>query len=217
MQSLILDKEQNDFSFVIFLPIFVGYSLTSVVYHSKEAIKSKKNEGALWLKERSAYLSFKETKKLNQLPSSPETTDDNYYVKQPARLVINWYNVWAIFIRSFFSLGGLFLHMTVLHTAERAKINFSIILNLYSLTPFLTAILFYIVFKERLTKLHVAGMFLIFGCIAITSESNCQRIQEPGEISIMVPICCALTATCFFTLTNFMSRYFTWKGTLTSQ
>ena len=111
--------------------------------------------------------------------------------------------------------------MAVLHTADLAKINFSIILNLYSLTPFLTAILFFIVFKEKLNKLHILGMIMIFSCIVVTSESNSYgkgNIDRKDDgLNIMIPICCALIATTAFTVTNFSSRYFTYKGTLSSQ
>ena len=62
-----------------------------------------------------------------------------------------------------------------MHTAELAHVNFSLIMNLYSLTPFITAILFYAVFKERLNKMHILGMIFIFGCILITSESNVEK------------------------------------------
>jgi drug/metabolite transporter (DMT)-like permease len=65
--------------------------------------------------------------------------------------------------------------MLVLRTAELAGINFSLILNLYSLTPFLTAILFYLVFKERLAKAHILGMIFIFGCVVVTGESNSEQ------------------------------------------
>lgn len=78
----------------------------------------------------------------------------------------------AVALRSLTSIIGLFVHMSVMRTAELAGVNFSLVLNLYSLTPFLTAILFYAVFKEKLAKAHILGMLFIFGCVVVTGESN---------------------------------------------
>jgi drug/metabolite transporter (DMT)-like permease len=80
--------------------------------------------------------------------------------------------MFAVTFRSLMSLIGLFVHMSVLRTAELAGVNFSLILNLYSLTPFLTAVLFYAVFKEKLSRVHLLGMVFIFSCVVVTGESN---------------------------------------------
>ena len=72
------------------------------------------------------------------------------------------------------SLMGLFVHMSVLRTAELAGVNVSLVLNLYSLTPFLTALLFFAVFREKLAKVHIVGMLFIFACVIVTGESNSQ-------------------------------------------
>ena len=116
------------------------------------------------------------------------------------------------------SLMGLFVHMSVLRTAELAGVNFSLVLNLYSLTPFLTAVLFYAVFKEKLAKPHILGMLFIFACVIVTGESNTEQGDRAGsKISVLIPLSLALIATVFFTLTNFLSRYFVEKGCMTSQ
>lgn len=75
-------------------------------------------------------------------------------------------------VRALFSLAAFFANMSVIYTSDKAGINLSLILNLYSLTPFLTAILFFIVFKEKLNKMHILGMIFLFGCVGITGESN---------------------------------------------
>ena len=93
---------------------------------------------------------------------------------------VRWSSIVAVIVRSVLSLIGQFNHMLVLRTAELAGINFSLILNLYSLTPFLTAILFYLVFKEKLAKAHILGMLFIFGCVVVTGESNSQQETKPG-------------------------------------
>ena len=114
-------------------------------------------------------------------------------------------------MRSISNISGIFINMAVLESAEMAGINFSLVLNLYSLTPFLTAILFYAAFKERLAKTHIVGMFFIFACIAITSESNTSKPSDDSGksyISVMIPVCLALCVTVFYTSTNFLTRFF---------
>lgn len=123
----------------------------------------------------------------------------------------------AVMVRSASSLGGLFIHALVLESAELAGINFSLVLNLYSLTPFLTAVMFFIFFRERLAKLHIVGMFCIFACVAITGESNKEKADTtPGNISILIPLVLAIVATLFYTCTNFVSRLFVQKCHISS-
>ena len=61
--------------------------------------------------------------------------------------------------------------ISVMYTASRAGFNYSLAVNLYSLTPFITAVAFYFIFKEKLQKLHLVGMGLLFCCIIITGHS----------------------------------------------
>lgn len=122
-------------------------------------------------------------------------------------------------------MSSYFLHAAVLYSSTLAHINFSLILNLYSMTPFLTAIAFYMMFKERLHKMHLIGMFLILGCITCTSLSQTDFSKhpnphkdpdEPKDFSVLIPIGIALLATIFFTVINVISRYTVLKGTITS-
>ena len=59
--------------------------------------------------------------------------------------------------------------ISVMYTAARAGFNYSLAINLYSMTPFLTAIAFYFFFKEKLNRIHLIGMGMLFVCIVITS------------------------------------------------
>ena len=68
--------------------------------------------------------------------------------------------------------------MLAFYTATLALINFSLIINLYALTPFVNSIAFYVIFKERLTKLHIIGMVLILGCIVMTGMSSKNHSEE---------------------------------------
>ena len=109
------------------------------------------------------------------------------------------------------------MNMLVMLSAELAGINFSLVMNLYSLTPFLMAILFFSVFKEKLGNAHIIGMIFLFACVAITGESNSEA-EKPadGKISALIPLILALIATVNFTITNFLSRYFIFKGCMKS-
>lgn len=129
-----------------------------------------------------------------------------------------WKTIFAVTFRSIMSLFGQFMHMSVLRTADLASVNFSLVLNLYSLTPFLTAVLFFAVFREKLTKVHILGMAFIFACVLVTGESNNDASKRPdAKISVVIPLTLALLATVFFTLTNFLSRYFVEKGCMSSK
>jgi drug/metabolite transporter (DMT)-like permease len=129
------------------------------------------------------------------------------------RCVPNWKAVFAVIFRSVMSLMGQFMNMLVMLSAELAGINFSLVMNLYSLTPFLMAILFFSVFKEKLARAHMVGMIFIFACVLITGESNSQA-EKPADakISALIPLFLALLASVNFTITNFLSRYFIYKG-----
>jgi drug/metabolite transporter (DMT)-like permease len=108
---------------------------------------------------------------------------------------------------------GEFMNMLVMLSSQLAGINFSIVMNIYSLTPFLMAVLFFSVFKEKLVKTHIFGMIFLFACVLITGESNYQEEKAAdAKISGLIPLFLALIATVNFTITNFLSRYFIFKG-----
>lgn len=64
------------------------------------------------------------------------------------------------------------LKISVMYTAAKAGFNYSLAINLYSMTPFLTSIAFYFLFREKLNAMHVLGMALLFVCIVITSQAS---------------------------------------------
>ena len=57
----------------------------------------------------------------------------------------------------------------VMYTAALAGVNYSLVINMYSLAPFLTAIAFYLLFKETLKPFHIVGIGFLFICIVVTS------------------------------------------------
>ncbi len=113
--------------------------------------------------------------------------------------------------------------MLAFYTASLALINFSLIINLYALTPFVNSIAFFLVFKERLNRLHLIGMVLILGCIVLTGMSSSNKhdndknddIEEP-KISLLVPLALGLTNTLVFVGINLISRYLAISGYIKS-
>jgi len=71
--------------------------------------------------------------------------------------------------------------MSAFYTASLAMINFSLIINLYALTPFLNSLAFYYCFRESLNKLHLIGMVLILGCITLTGMSSNESHKKDEE------------------------------------
>ena len=125
---------------------------------------------------------------------------------------INWFNVNSVLTRTTVHLVTFFLHTSVLYYSNAANINFSLIINLYSLTAFFTAIAFYCFFHEKLTRWHIIGMLFIFSCVYITSQSdkggsvNTEDSNE-SHTSVMVPVTLAVIATMGFTVHSVVCRY----------
>jgi drug/metabolite transporter (DMT)-like permease len=82
---------------------------------------------------------------------------------------IKYFNIFGVLLKALVTLTSQAFKISVMYTAARAGLNYSLVINLYSLTPFLTAIAFYFCFKERLYQMHLIGMGLLFVCIVITS------------------------------------------------
>ena len=135
---------------------------------------------------------------------------------------LNMPSLGGVLCRSIVMVSVTFINAAVLYASIMANINFSLIINLYSFTPFLNAISFYFIFKEKLNKMHIVGMVMILVCFLFTSLSEeidfgDNKDKEPSKISIIVPIGLAIIATFFFNTQHVVSRYVTNKSTITSQ
>lgn len=53
---MVVYSQLQNLSYVLFLPVFIGYLTTSLTYHIKEAIQSKKRHGTYWSLKDSSYL-----------------------------------------------------------------------------------------------------------------------------------------------------------------
>ncbi|TNV78815.1 hypothetical protein FGO68_gene5254 [Halteria grandinella] len=195
LMSFAMPKGSHDsFDLRFFMPSVLGYMLSSFVFHTKTALQSYGAQGSFWKRERSAY--FK---------TQIQATAQNYGVSKVTKL--NWFNVCAVFGRTMIHMISFCLHSAVLYYSSQANINFSLIINLYSLTPFFTAIAFYLFFKERLNMNHGVGMLFIFGCVYITSLSENREQSSNGAVSVIIPVTLAITATLCFTASSTYSRF----------
>lgn len=196
------------------MPSVLGYIVSCLLYHVKEALTVYREHGSCWNHEKSAYL-------MNSSPSERNTFNGGLRNRGERR--VNWFNVCAILGRTSIHLVSFFLHSSVLYYSTEAHINFSLIINMYSLTPFFTAIAFYCFFNERLNMSHGIGMLFIFSCVYITSQSegasrSAQSTLDPPAVPVILPVTLAIISTLCFTTSSSFGRYVITKakGTLTS-
>lgn len=145
------------FDIRFFMPSVLGYLVSSSIFHIKEALNCYQEHKKCWTHHKSAYITTEQSVGLSML-------------RQRKR--INWFNIFGVVARTTIHLVSFILHSSVLYYSIEANVNFSLIINLYSLTPFFTAVAFYCFFKEKLNKSHIIGMLFIFTCVYITSQSE---------------------------------------------
>ena len=129
---------------MLFLPAFLGYLTTSFSYQLFAASGTSRSLGTLW---------------------SP--SDSAYFINTNGSLSLNYFNIFGVLSKSLITLISQLLKISVMYTAALAGLNYSLVINLYSMSPFLTAIAFYKLFNETLNKVHILGMSLLFICIVI--------------------------------------------------
>lgn len=105
---------------------------------------------------------------------------------------MNYYNIKWMGIKGFVSVVGIYLKIAVLYTATLASINYSLISNIYSLTPFLLAISFYFLYKEVLSSIHVIGIVTIITGIVLTGVGQSSTSSSDESLSVIVPIMIAV-------------------------
>ena len=150
---------------VLFLPVFIGWMTTSLTYHIKEAVGNIRKNGTIWSMKTSAYFKSEETDQFITYQDTLRDTSDG----SGGKISINRFNVIAVLTKSLVTMSSQAMKISVMYTAACAGLSYSLVINLYSLTPFFTAIAFYFLFKEKLNSMHLIGMALLFVCIVITS------------------------------------------------
>jgi drug/metabolite transporter (DMT)-like permease len=88
-----------------------------------------------------------------------------------SHLKFNYFNLLGVLCKATCSLCSSFLKIIVMYTAAQAGLHYSLVINMYSLTPFLTAAAFYFIFKERMNPIHIIGIIMLMVCIVITTKA----------------------------------------------
>lgn len=94
-----------------------------------------------------------------------------------------------------------------------AGINTAIINSLISGTAFFTAVLFYFLFNEKLSKQHFIGIFMLMIAVILVSFSQDKKEVKEGEekeeeekVSVLVPVFIALLCCVFYMAISWLSR-----------
>lgn len=80
---------------------------------------------------------------------------------------LNWFNVCGLVLRTLLIHASMMAFYLVLVYVDKAKVNLAVIASMFSIAAFFTALVFYLVFNERLELKHCVGMTLLTIAIAI--------------------------------------------------
>jgi len=80
---------------------------------------------------------------------------------------LNWFNVCGLVLRTLLIHASMMAFYLVLVYVDKAKVNLAVISSMFSIAAFFTALVFYLVFNERLELKHYVGMTLLTIAIAI--------------------------------------------------
>lgn len=121
-----------------------GYIFFYLAYHATMMINSKRNSGVFWTRENSAYFR-KDT------------------------LTVDWGNITGVAIRSIISLLVVYFQYGLVYYSVTSGVSNSVIISILTCTAFLTALIFYLVFKENLAIKHFIGMICLMGSVLFIS------------------------------------------------
>jgi drug/metabolite transporter (DMT)-like permease len=121
------------------------YVLLSLTFHAIVGVQANKKHGSYWSKDRSMF--FKNGK-----------LDFPTIMVVGIRATLSW--------TSFIVIG--FLGKTSL----KANISPAVSMSLICINPFLTAVLFTVVYKEKLMRKHYIGMVFLLFCVLSISFSK---------------------------------------------
>ena len=156
-----------------------------MIYHIYVGRQLKEQKGKYWTREDSAY--FKRDGRLDK------------------RLTF-------IVLLRFVTQGVQTLNMFyILTTSIASGINASIIFSIYATTSLICALVFYLVYHEKLTYKHVIGIVMVFLSVVLISNGDYNPSEETKEklgiqneedrVSVMVPITFAFM-NCFIFVFN---------------
>jgi len=80
---------------------------------------------------------------------------------------LHWFNVCGLVLRTLLIHASMMAFYLVIVYVDKAKVNLAVIASMFSIAAFFTALVFYLVFNERLELKHYVGMTLLTIAIAI--------------------------------------------------
>jgi len=128
---------------------------------------------------------------------------EDFYQNHPqAKLHIK-----LVFFRAALATGVFVPLYFMMKYAILSGINTAVINSLITGSALFTAILFYFVFDERLSKQHIIGMLFLTGAAALICFSKEKKeVKSTGEVSVIVPVIFALVCCCFYALNSWVNR-----------
>lgn len=201
-------EETGSSSIYLLFPVFVGYTINFMIFQVRCAFRLKKLHGVYWGKPFSAILRpvNKESKKM--LSGIQADYEDEVDSVEIIKYRIHWPNIMALTARGGVGFMQLLSYMAVQYYSLEAEINFSLVSNIFAITPFTTAIMFFAIFREKLSFIHMLGIVLISGGIVMLTQSYpSSHEKEEGKISILVPILFALMYSLLNSSCQAISRF----------
>eukprot|EP00347_Sterkiella_histriomuscorum_P023398 403334788 len=183
----------------ILYPECFSFLIFAFTYHGKVAWDNKKQTGKYFSKEQSVFYK----KSLGD--------------KNGQELVFNWGNFIAMFLRAFVMIIAMSTTTLISYYSKKAGASFSVMSSILALASFFTAVLFYILYKEKLYLRHLMGMLCLIICVAFIAISKQLKLEDSEQYQqllasgveitpLYVPIAFALFQCINFTLASLFLR-----------
>ena len=108
---------------------------------------------------------------------------------------IDKYTILLLILRACGSICAFATTLAIMRAAQRADLSPSVAMSFTALTMFVVSIIFYFLYKERLTCKLVIGMLLVLIAIALVAISKTLNYNGSGELNlfaVFTPILLAL-------------------------
>ncbi|TNV78049.1 hypothetical protein FGO68_gene6526 [Halteria grandinella] len=153
MQAWGMMKWRNNVS--ILFPEFIPLLIIPIIYHLNQGYKHVKPEhGSIWSKHRSVFFD-KDTSAFRFLP------------------------LLFVVLRS---IGATLIPVNIswiTYLCKEVGLNAAVVQSFSTFSSFTTALLFYILYKERLTAMHIIGMLMIIGSLLIVAVGKQMSSNNP--------------------------------------
>jgi drug/metabolite transporter (DMT)-like permease len=82
---------------------------------------------------------------------------------------LNKYNMTGVLVRSCTGILGQLCYFMVIYTSNISGVSFSIIYSLFAMTPFITVIIFYFLFNEKVRITDALGIIILSASAVVIS------------------------------------------------